>query len=189
MSVPAEIAVFVECSAWTGAIPRAGAICRRAARAALEATREGRGLRGPAEVSLVLADDGRMRALNRDHRGRDEATNVLSFPSLAPGGPGRPAAKEASGPPLLLGDVVLGFETARAEAFAAGKPFAHHLAHLVVHGTLHLLGYDHAKAAEAERMERLEAEILARLGIPDPYGPAKRGTARARAATRIGADG
>ncbi len=184
MSVPAEISVLIECPAWIGAVPRAAVVCRRAARAALEATRVGRPLWGCAELSFVLADDGRMQALNREHRGRDRATNVLSFPTLAPGGLKRAAARAEGGPPLLLGDVVLAFETVRAEALAAGKPLAHHLAHLVVHGTLHLLGYDHAGAAEAERMERLETAILARLGIPDPYGPARRRAARAPAPRR-----
>ncbi len=189
MSVSTEIAVRVECPAWTGAIPKAAAVCRRAARAALEATREGRGLRDRAELSLVLADDARIQALNLAHRGRDKPTNVLSFATLAPGRLRREAARVEGGPPLLLGDVVLAFETARAEALAAGEPLAHHLAHLVVHGTLHILGYDHAGAAEAERMERLETAILARLGVPDPYGPARRRAAGARAAARIGADG
>lgn len=189
MSVSAEIAVLVECPAWTGAIPKAAAVCRRAARAALDATREGRGLRGRAELSLVLADDAWIQALNLEHRGRDNATNVLSFPTLAPGRLKRAAERAEGGPPLLLGDVVLAFETARAEALALGKPLAHHLAHLVVHGTLHILGYDHVRAVEAERMERLETAIMARLDIPDPYGPARRRAARARAAARIGADG
>ena len=189
MRVPAEIAIFVECSAWAAALPEVAAVCRRSARAALAEAPEGAGLRRLAELSIVLADDRYARALNRGYRGKDSATNVLSFPALAPAELGRAGGRAKRGPPLLLGDVVLAFETVRAEALAARKPLAHHLAHLIVHGTLHLLGYDHARAAEAERMERRETAILARLGIPDPYAAERRAAGRTRAAARMGADG
>ena len=111
-----------------------------------------------AELAIVLTDDSAIRLLNRDWRGKDAATNVLSFP-----------AQNASGEPLLLGDIVLAYETIACEARAEGKPFAHHLAHLTVHGFLHLSGYDHQRSKDAEKMEQLERRILQRLAIPDPY--------------------
>ena len=116
---------------------------------------------GPAEVVVAFADDARVRDLNRDFRGKDSATNVLSFP--APEGLPGPG-------PRALGDVILARETVAAEAAAEGKTLENHVRHLVVHGFLHLLGYDHETDAEAERMEHLETEVLASLGVPDPYG-------------------
>lgn len=114
-----------------------------------------------SELSLVFADDAQVRALNRDWRGKDEPTNVLSFPAmpLPPGGE----------LPPLLGDIVLAAETVRREAEAEGRPFESHLAHLVVHGLLHLLGHDHEEDGQAEIMEDVERRVLARLAIPDPY--------------------
>ena len=111
-----------------------------------------------AELAIVLTDNGAMRLLNRVWPGIDAATNVLSFPNRSIGG-------EAP----LIGDIVLAHETVAAEARREGKPFAHHLAHLAVHGFLHLLGYDHEREKDATAMERLEREILRRLAIPDPY--------------------
>ncbi len=147
-------------------------MCRRAARAALVASRADLGP-GPLEVSIVLANDELVRELNRDYRNRDEATNVLSFPAAEPAA-GTARGRRADTVPALLGDVAVAFETARAEARAEHKPLRHHLAHLVVHGVLHLLGYDHASEVEAEVMESLETEVLAGLGIPDPYVPRPR---------------
>lgn len=112
-----------------------------------------------AELSVVLTDDAAIRAINAQWRHKDEPTNVLSFP--AP--PAMPGA------PRLLGDIVIAHETTAREAKTEGKPFADHLGHLAVHGFLHLLGYDHESDADAEVMERLEREILAKLGVPDPY--------------------
>ena len=106
-------------------------------------------------VAILLTDDNRLRTLNRRHRGRDKPTNVLSF-----------AAPPESG---HLGDVAIAYGTAKREADTAGKPLLHHVLHLTVHGVLHLLGYDHQEPGEADRMEALEAEILAEMGIPDPY--------------------
>jgi probable rRNA maturation factor len=111
-----------------------------------------------AELAIVLTDDSAIRLLNRAWRGVDAATNVLSFP-----------ANRAGGKPPLIGDVVLAYETIAAEAGAEGKPFAHHVAHLAVHGFLHLLGYDHLRKKDAETMEGIERDILRRLSIPDPY--------------------
>jgi probable rRNA maturation factor len=154
--------------AWVGlqeAVERA----RPAALAALAAAPEAAALPRPLELSLVLADDAFVRALNRDYRGQDKATNVLSFASLdEPAAPGVTSAG-AAGAPLLLGDVIVARETIAREADEAGKTLAEHLSHLVVHGVLHLLGYRHEADAEAARMEALEVAILLGLGIADPY--------------------
>jgi len=111
-----------------------------------------------AELAIVLSDDSAVRLLNRQWRGIDKATNVLSFPT-----------ETAEGEPPLLGDIVLAYETIAREARNEGKPFAHHLAHLAVHGFLHLNGYDHERDEDAETMEELERKILRRLDIADPY--------------------
>ncbi len=113
------------------------------------------------ELAIVLTDDSAIRALNRDWRSKDATTNVLSFPAKEP--------RDARGTPRLLGDIVVAYETTEREARAEHKPFAHHLAHLAVHGFLHLAGYDHAADDEAAAMERLETAILARLDVPNPY--------------------
>ncbi len=115
---------------------------------------------GDAEVSLVFTDDERIRVLNRQYRGKDAPTNVLSFPAA-------PLFAGRLGPPL--GDIVLARETIAAESGAQGLEFADHLTHLIVHGFLHLLGYDHETDDEAVVMERLETAILGRLAIADPY--------------------
>jgi probable rRNA maturation factor len=115
-----------------------------------------------SEVSVVLADDAFVRELNKNYRGKDKPTNVLSFPQIA-------AQDLASGLHGALGDIVLALETVRAEAARDGKSFEHHLSHLVVHGLLHLLGLDHENEEEAEEMEALEASILESLGIKNPY--------------------
>lgn len=116
--------------------------------------------RAGAELSLLLTDDRRIRIVNRDWRGFDKATNVLSFPAAPP-------ERIADSP--VLGDIVLAYETVAREAEAEGKAIGDHFSHLVIHGLLHLLGEDHESEAEAERMERLEIAALARLGIADPY--------------------
>jgi probable rRNA maturation factor len=113
-----------------------------------------------AEVTIVLADDALVRALNRTYRGKDKPTNVLSFPFRAPPG------AEACG---ILGDVVLAAETILHEARARAVAPVHHLQHLVIHGVLHLLGFEHETDAEAEEMERLETKALADLGVSDPH--------------------
>ena len=111
-----------------------------------------------SELAIVLTDDSTIRQLNRDWRSIDAPTNVLSFP-----------AGRAGGATPFIGDIVLAYETIAGEARAERKPFAHHLAHLTVHGFLHLLGYDHVRKKDAEEMEQLERDILRRLRIPDPY--------------------
>jgi probable rRNA maturation factor len=163
-----DIAVTGSPLAWRAMSAPPRAVVRRAARAALrcggaqDALRTLGGEGRPLEIAVVLADDAAVQRLNREHRGKDSPTNVLSFPAA---GDAPPAADA----PLLLGDVVLAGETIGREARAQGKPLADHLSHLVVHGVLHLLGYDHMRAAEARRMEALETEVLAGLGIADPY--------------------
>lgn len=135
----------------------------RAVRQAISAVWAELDLRRPAqsEVSFLFTGDKRMQRLNADWRGIDKPTNVLSFPAME---------HDGSSLPPLLGDIVLAAETVSREAALENRPVAHHLSHLIVHGLLHLLGYDHQTDDEADRMERLEAEILSRLGIPDPYG-------------------
>jgi probable rRNA maturation factor len=144
------ISVLVNGAPWSRAVPGASALARRAARAAVAAA----GGKAQGEIAVVLADDRTLKRLNRDYRGKDRPTNVLSF-SLIGGG--------------TLGDVVLARQTLLAEAADQGKRSADHLAHLVVHGVLHLLGYDHRRPAEARRMEALEVKVLRALRIADPY--------------------
>jgi len=140
--------------------PRAPAIVRRAIATAAQAASTAR-----AELAIVLTHDSAMRALNCTWRGKDAPTNVLSFPS---------GASRAQGL-VHLGDIVIAFETVAREAKAEGKPFRHHLAHLAVHGYLHLIGHDHETDRDARKMERLERKILARLAIPDPYATPRTG--------------
>jgi len=119
---------------------------------------------GEAELAVMLTDDAGIRTLNSNWRGIDKPTNVLSFPALQPTG-----ATAPDDAPRMLGDIAIAFETTRKEADDEQKPFDHHLSHLAVHGFLHLIGYDHENDDDAEAMEGLEREILAQLGIPDPY--------------------
>lgn len=150
------IDVLIQSPKWK-AEPRAGAIVRKAIRAAASAASTSR-----AELAIVLTDDSAIHALNRDWRGQDKPTNVLSFPaSLSPG------RKSRATKPVPLGDIVIAFETTAHEAKREGKPLKHHLAHLAVHGFLHLVGHDHERDRSAKRMEALEVEILAGLGVPD----------------------
>jgi probable rRNA maturation factor len=120
------------------------------------------------EVSVALTDDAAIRTLNRDWRGFDKPTNVLSFPASAP---------KIKGFPILLGDIIIAYETLAREAGEEDKPVLHHLAHLAVHGYLHLLGYDHQTDSEANAMEGLEREILNVLRIADPYRDPAQGDA------------
>lgn len=158
---PPRIDVAIGDAAWLAALPGAAACCRRAAGAALaEAAPPEPGARR-AEVSILLADDRAVGALNRRYRGRNGATNVLAFPGAAP--------VVAGGAPRLLGDIVLARETVVAEARAGALALADHVSHLVVHGALHLLGYDHAEDGAAAEMQAAEARALRRVGVADPY--------------------
>ncbi len=159
-----EIEINTLCPRW---LTQFGNIADTATRAALAALADQGMASGDTdetanqtcEMSIVLADDAFVRDLNRTWRGIDTPTNVLSFPAEDDDGQG----------PCLLGDVVLAYETVQQEAVAAGKPMLDHVSHLIVHGTLHLLGFDHEEEGEAAEMEALETAILARLGIADPY--------------------
>jgi len=117
-----------------------------------------------AEVCVALSSDQQVAELNASYRGKASPTNVLSFPAV----PMLPV----EGEPRFLGDIVLAIETLQREAADLGIPVAHHMQHLVVHGMLHLLGYDHETEDEAQEMESLEVRILARIGIADPYAGA-----------------
>jgi probable rRNA maturation factor len=140
------LSIEIENRAWTDALPAAEALVRQAATAAA-ASRDG-------EIAILLTDDPTVQQLNRRFLGQDRPTNVLAFPDA---GPGR------------LGDIALAFGVCAAEAAAQAKPLADHMRHLVVHGVLHLLGYDHQGDDEASRMEALERALLAQMSIADPY--------------------
>ncbi|NYZ12987.1 rRNA maturation RNase YbeY [Azospirillum sp. RWY-5-1] len=159
-AIAVDVIVTQEAGDWGG---NAEWLAERAAIAALAAAYDDDG-DAPAELSVVLADDAMVQTLNRDYRGKDKPTNVLSFALTEAAGP-----EPEPGAPILLGDVILARETVVREAAEQGKPEDDHLTHLVVHGVLHLLGYDHEQDDEAEAMERLETRVLAGLGIPDPY--------------------
>lgn len=156
VSGPLSIDFVLEATVWD-AQPSAERVIRQALDAAITLTRG----RAPAraELALVLTDDLHIRQLNRQWRDQDRATNVLSFPASAGG-----QAERAH-----LGDIVIAFETLAREAAAENKPFDHHLAHLAIHGFLHLLGYDHEDDDSAAEMERTERLALEALGIADPY--------------------
>jgi probable rRNA maturation factor len=178
-----SIEIVVACGRWT-ARREAEAVLRRAVTEAACAIAT-----GPGELAIVLTDDSKIRTLNRQWRRKNAATNVLSFPaadqfsSLAENrrragkrAPARaPAARvdrvsdSNTDAVPILGDIVIAYETTEREARAERKPFAHHLAHLAVHGFLHLAGYDHATDRQAKTMEKLEAAILRRLDVPNPY--------------------
>lgn len=145
-----EVLISFDHEGWSRALPDAAALCEAAALAVLTAC----GRPGKAEIGVVLTDDAEVRHLNLEFRGQDKPTNVLSFPT---------------GEPDTPGDVVLAFETCQREAEEEGKPLTDHAAHLVVHGLLHLMGYDHLNDSEAQVMERMESLILCELGVPDPY--------------------
>ena len=148
-SISPEIDVAIEYEGWLTALPDAEDVCRQAAVAALGPRRE-RGL------AILLTDDEQVRGLNARFRGRDAPTNVLSFA----------AADTALG---HLGDIALALGVCRSEADAQAKPLADHLRHIVIHGVLHLLGYDHQDDDQAAIMEGLECQLLAGMGVVDPY--------------------
>lgn len=152
-----DIAIVVEAPGWPDE-----AELERLVRRTVDAVVSDLALESPSvtELGVSFTDDAAIRGLNAQWRGKDKPTNVLSFPAFPEGG-------EAI--PPMLGDIVLARETIEREAALEGKPFDHHLTHLVAHGLLHLLGYDHETEDEAEEMEEAERRILASLAIPDPY--------------------
>jgi probable rRNA maturation factor len=149
---PRPISIVIAEPKWRDAVPDIVAKLRRAARLALKHRRKGQA----QALTILLGDDATLQRLNCDYRGKDKPTNVLSFPA---------AANEHG----YLGDIAMAYGVAAREARAAGKSLCDHASHLAVHGVLHLLGYDHETAADAELMEPLEVAILAGLGIADPY--------------------
>jgi probable rRNA maturation factor len=153
------VEVTIPCPLWQRECADAAALAETAARLALL-----RSVAPPASVvDITLADDAAQQALNRAWRDKDTPTNVLAFPAADP------AIPPPDGAPLLLGDVILAYETVAREAAEQKKPLADHLRHLVVHGVLHLLGHDHIRPADAAAMEAREIAILAELGVPNPY--------------------
>lgn len=188
-----EIALSIEDERWEASVADVEMLCERSARSALAAAhaQDPDWLpEGPIEMSVILADDDTVQELNKNYRGKDKPTNVLSFALYADGGGEEGEEDDFDGEeqdedepddedveflspeapvPVILGDVILAFETVEREAREQRKAFADHLAHLVTHGVLHLLGYDHIEDSEAEQMERLETQILSGLGIADPY--------------------
>ena len=157
-----EVLVVADC--WQRE-PDSEAVIQRAVAAAAESVDEDV---ADAEVAVMLTDDAGIRTLNSNWRGIDKPTNVLSFPAL------QPSAGAPADAPRMLGDIAIAYETTRREADDEEKPFDHHLSHLAVHGFLHLIGYDHENDDDAEAMESLEREILAQLGIADPYSDRER---------------
>jgi probable rRNA maturation factor len=151
---PIDIAIIRNDDDWPDDLDRRA---EEAVRAALACAKPK--IKGAAELSILLTNDAEQRELNRQWRGKDSSTNVLSFPQIEPFGP-------VLG---ILGDITLARETLEREAAEQGTSFADHFTHLVVHGFLHILGYDHLTDDEAEQMEGLETEILAELGVADPY--------------------
>lgn len=151
---PLEIAIIRNSDGWPDHFDE---LAERAVLAALAGS-DAR-LRGAAEISVLLTDDAEQRELNAQWRGKDSSTNVLSFPQIEPFGP-------VVG---ILGDITLARETLEREAIDLGKSLEDHFTHLIVHGFLHVLGYDHIEEAEALQMEGLETQILGGLGIADPY--------------------
>jgi probable rRNA maturation factor len=154
-----EISVIIEENAWRGAVPDLPAKIKQGARTALSHATSPRA----PKLTILLTGDEHVQVLNKQYRGKDRPTNVLSFPS---------------GHADYLGDIAIAYGTTAREAEASGKPLAKHAIHLAVHGVLHLLGYDHEKPRDAETMEALETEILADMGIPDPYRPPARSATR-----------
>jgi probable rRNA maturation factor len=159
-----EIAVILESEEWLQALPDCAEHTAEVARHALAGACPGIG----GEMSILLGDDAALRALNRDWRGIDEPTNVLSFPALEVVAGDLPEP-EFPDQPLRLGDIALAWETCHRESAEQGKSLAAHLDHLVIHGVLHLLGHDHVAESDAVVMESLEIRLLAELGIANPY--------------------
>ena len=157
-AVPIDVDLMIEAGDWPDET-----VLRSAVDSAMSATLAEIGAKSDTatELSIVFTDDNHIQALNAEWRSKDKPTNVLSFPAF-------PMVRGGKLPPML-GDVILAAETVAREAALEEKPLMHHITHLLVHGLLHLLAYDHETDAEAEEMEAVERRALARLAIPDPY--------------------
>jgi len=160
------IDVQVISQSWSERVPGVVRLCENTVRTVLDTVAAPF---GAAEVSIVLADAEQSRILNRDYRGMDKPTNVLAFAVLDGPLAMTALARDQLAIPMPLGDIILAYEPCSEEAVAEGKTFVDHLCHLVVHGMLHLLGYDHQTRADAETMERLEISVLAAIDVPNPY--------------------
>lgn len=156
-NTPIDAELIVEDPRWTTALPDAEALMR----AALDASFAKAGFNEAVALSVLLTNNEQVQTLNRAYRGQDKPTNVLSFPSES--GP------EIPGLPRTLGDIALAYETMVHEAEIAGRALAEHFLHLIVHASLHLIGYTHEAEQDAERMEALEIAVLAGLGVANPY--------------------
>ncbi len=159
-----KVDLRVDCKAWKDALPDVKKTVEKAVRAAWKAGNTG-DFALPvknAEVSVMLTNDDAVHALNREYRGVDRPTNVLSFAALDD-------EDEPIVNPMLLGDIVVAFETTEREAAEQNKSPEEHFFHLIVHGVLHLIGYDHVEDADAEVMEALETKIMIENGMDDPY--------------------
>ena len=163
---PVRLALEIEDPRWTRALPDVAALLEKAIALALADVDD---TSRTIEVGVRLVDDGTIQGLNRDWRGRDKPTNVLSFPLGDPAPVDDPALVGDPDYPWLIGDIVMSFDTMKTEAERDGKPLEHHVVHLAVHAALHLIGHDHEGDAEAEAMEAAEVKLLAGLGVPDPY--------------------
>jgi probable rRNA maturation factor len=166
--------LVVEHDAWSAALPDLPDVAETAARLALDAA----GLsHAGREIAVLACDDARIAALNAAFRGRERPTNVLSWPAfdLAPPAPGLAPLPP---PPGSLGDVAISLETCRAEAARAGRSLKDHALHLILHGCLHLLGYDHETEPDAALMEGIERRQLTSLGLADPYADGEAGPSR-----------
>ena len=175
-----EVLVSITCDGWTDTLAEAEDVCKAAALAAMEAGPTpdvAESLEGllprlpylaetPREISILLTDDAFIKGLIRDYRNKDEPTNVLSFSNFGKGIELPELPEEET---LIYGDVVVALETVAKEADAQGKSLTGHLSHMIVHGVLHLLGYDHEEDSEAEKMEALETQMLGSLGFDNPH--------------------
>lgn len=166
-AIAAVIDIVIDPVGWLEAVPDLEKRSRDVAETVLARVsppeRLGEARDSPLETAIRFSDDQTVRALNRDYRGKDAPTNVLSFAQIDPGFDAPP------GMPTPLGDVILALETCKRESEEQGKPFEHHVIHLVIHGMLHLLGFDHEKAAEADVMEETERRLMRYFGLSDPY--------------------
>ena len=160
-----DIVVIIDKPCWERSIAQWEALIQPAV---LEALRQSNWTKA-AEINILLTDDAAIQKLNKRYRSLNQPTNVLSFPSLEPGEVSVLFKRDKTQTPVILGDVVLAFETIQQESVIQKKSFDHHLVHLTVHGVLHLLGFDHGKDEDAVIMESLEIKILSSLMIPNPY--------------------
>ncbi len=162
-----DIEITLQEPAWKTILPAYDEVVNHLATLTLQHALQTK-LEAPLELSIVLANNEFIQALNRTHRGKDKPTNVLSFPNLEEVQKSLETQTDTS-PPLSLGDVVLALETLEIESLQQNKTLVHHVSHLLVHGILHLLGFDHQTQNQADEMETLEIEILNNHGIKNPY--------------------